>query len=48
PTSSPYVFIYYQEINNSIEIFDHLFDYLDYDYNIIESIKHNWIIRKNI
>ncbi|CAF1015841.1 unnamed protein product [Rotaria sordida] len=71
PSSSPYVLIYCQEINNSIEIFDRLFDYLDYnknknDYqawnlllknfflfdinnkNIIQCIKDNWIIRKNI
>jgi len=33
PSSSPYVLIYCQEIKNSIEIFDRLFDYLDYEKN---------------
>lgn len=33
PSSSPYVLIYCQAITNSIEVFDRLFDYLDYDKN---------------
>ncbi|CAF3354828.1 unnamed protein product [Rotaria socialis] len=71
PSSSPYALIYCQEIRNPIEIFDRLFDYLDYEKNkndyqawnlllknlflididdkiIIECIKQNWLIRKNV
>jgi len=33
PSSSPYVVIYCREIKDSIEIFDRLFDYLDYEKN---------------
>ena len=33
PSISPYVLIYCQEIDNYIEIFDRLFDYLDYEKN---------------
>jgi hypothetical protein len=33
PSSSPYVLIYCEEIKDFVEIFDRLFDYLDYDKN---------------
>jgi hypothetical protein len=71
PSSSPYVLIYCRDLKNFIEIFDRLFDYLDYEKNknddqawnlllknffafdiqeneIIQCIKDNWKIRKNI